>query len=384
MQIPSTIASYIESNTSHQPLYLYDSHAIRQQCQTLLSLKNIRTRYALKANPHPDVLQLIHDGWIWIDACSEEEALFCLAQWIPGEHIQIVSQQCPRQRETLANNNIMFVACSLHQLEQFCLHSPQQTFWIRLNPWVWSWAFAQVNVWWAQSSFGIWHEYLDDARAIAAKHNKTITTLHTHIWSWTDLDIWSWVIDLSLSFVDRLADVTTLDLWGGFKVWRMPGEHSTDMIAIGEIINKKVSDYHTRTGRHLQIEIEPWTYVVANAWYLVAQVDDIVDTGADGYHFIKLNTGMSDILRPMLYGAQHPITLLNNSQTQKDYIVVWHSCEGADLFTPAPWQPDIVATRRLPEAHIGDTVVIGWAWAYCASMRAIWYNGFDGAQEVLV
>jgi diaminopimelate decarboxylase len=52
-----------------------------------------------------------------------------------------------------------------------------------------------------------------------------------------------------------------------------------------------------------------------------------VNTGAQGYTFIKLDSGMSEIMRPSLYGAQHPIVNLSRPhETQvKDFVVV--SCK---------------------------------------------------------
>ena len=65
--------------------------------------------------------------------------------------------------------------------------------------------------------------------------------------------------------------------------------------------------FEKETGRRLHLEIEPGTYLLANAGYLFCSVDDVVDTGDDGMHFIKLDIGMSEIIRPIMYGARHPI-----------------------------------------------------------------------------
>ena len=74
--------------------------------------------------------------------------------------------------------------------------------------------------------------------------------------------------------------------------------------------------------------------MIAHIGTLVAKVDDIVDTGKDGYVFIRLNTGMNDFLRSTLYGARHKIEVINNSSKKKDYVVVGHNCESGDIFTP--------------------------------------------------
>ena len=93
---------------------------------------------------------------------------------------------------------------------------------------------------------------------------------------------------------------------------------------------------------------------------------------------------MNDLLRPTLYGAQHPIDVLTSAKTHRDYVIVGHNCESGDLLTPEPGNPENIMPRRLKEAHIGDLVIIGGAGAYAASMRAIGYNSFPSAAEVFI
>merc|ERR1712224_1101344 len=104
---------------------------------------------------------------------------------------------------------------------------------------------------------------------------------------------------------------------------------------------------------------------------------DVVSTrgaGSGGYDFIKLDAGMTEVLRPSLYGAQHPVTIVPKSDdprstegaATKEYVVVGHCCESGDLLTPAVGEPEVIAPRSLVEAEIGDAVVIGSAGAYCA------------------
>ena len=66
-----------------------------------------------------------------------------------------------------------------------------------------------------------------------------------------------------------------------------------------------------------------------------------------------------------------------------DQVVVGHCCESGDLLTPAPGDPEALATRNLPRAEIGDFCVIEGAGAYCSSMSAKNYNSFPEAAEVL-
>ena len=193
---------------------------------------------------------------------------------------------------------------------------------------------------------------------------------------------------MSLAIAARLPDVQRLNLGGGFKVGRMPGEASADLHAIGNAITPDFEAFAAQYGRKLHLELEPGTYLVANAGAIVATVIDIVDTGAEGLRFIKVDTGMTEVLRPSMYGAQHPLEIVpatpNTSPATRDYLVVGHCCESGDILTPAPADPEGLAPRNLFEPQVGDLLVIGGAGAYCSGMPAKNYNSFPEAAEVML
>ena len=147
-------------------------------------------------------------------------------------------------------------------------------------------------------------------------------------------------------------------------------------------------DFAKETGRELKLEIEPGTFLVAHSCSLVTSVQDITYTGPDGYHFVKLDAGMTEVLRPSLYGAQHPIHIFpepkqRQFRVEKAQVVVGHCCESGDLLTPAPGDPETLSPRILTSAEIGDFCVIDSVGAYCSSMTAKNYNSFPEAAEVI-
>ena len=111
---------------------------------------------------------------------------------------------------------------------------------------------------------------------------------------------------------------------------------------------------------------------------------DVVDTGRDGYLFAKLDTGMTEVTRPSLYGAQHPIDVLADGREAVDVVFVGPCCESGDILTPAPGDPEALGPRRVPRPAIDDLVVIGGAGAYCAAMSTINYNSYPQAPEVML
>lgn len=234
------------------------------------------------------------------------------------------------------------------------------------------------------ASFGIWHAYVPQVLEQTKKYGVSIDRLHIHIGSGADSHVWGEVMDRALMIAAQLPDVVSLDIGGGFKVHRFGDEKEADMEAIIRVFSEKIKHFANRCGRKLHLEIEPGAYLIAHAGTLVAQVDDIVDTGKNGYTFLRLNTGMNDFLRSTLYGARHHIAVLNDAQETKDYVVVGHNCESGDLFSPAAGNPEIIEPRTLSVAAIGDEVRIYDVGAYGASMRARGYNAFPDAGEVMV
>ena len=369
------------------PVFVYSLREIDRQIDALLSLQmpfGYTPRYAMKANHHPDIVRHITSRGFGIDASSSYEAEMAIKLGVPAENIAITSQQSAHNLAELINPGVRYNATSLHQLEQYARQFPSTKVGVRINPGIGSGHSQKVNVGGLTSSFGIWHEYIPDAIALAEQYDVTIHRVHTHIGSGSDMAVWEASIDMSLAAVAQFEAVDTINLGGGFKVAYMPDETASDVAEIGRIIHERIASFADNTGKELHVELEPGRFLVAEAGVLLATVDDIVDTGLDGYQFMKLNTGMNDFMRPALYGAQHPIEVLNNATERQDYVVVGHCCESTDLLTPQPGNAEQVATRSLRKAQIGDVVAIGGVGAYGASMATHGFNSFPSAQQVIV
>ena len=119
--------------------------------------------------------------------------------------------------------------------------------------------------------------------------------------------------------------------------------------------------------------------------------DKVYTTGDDGHTILKLDAGMTHILRPSLYGAVHLITILPGSGSSADVgsetesvVVVGHCCESGDLMTREPGEPEELGERLLRKAEIGDILVMDRSSAYCAGMSTKNYNSFPEAPEVMV
>ncbi len=370
------------------PRYEYSWRVLGETIALLQSVEfpnALTVRYAVKANPFPDIIKLMHEAGLHFDASSSYEAEELLALGIPGQNISLSSQQLAHNLPELLKAGVQFVATSLQQLETYLSTAGRpETVAVRINPPVGHGHNNRTSTGGTSSSFGIWHEYIDSVLKKTQTANATIEKVHIHVGSGADPGVWKEVMETALGIIEKFPDATTLDIGGGYKVHRYGDEKEVDMVAVLEMFKERLADFEAKSGRRLKLEIEPGTYLVAHAGTLIAKVDDIVDTGENGYTFLRLNTGMNDFLRSSLYGARHKIEVMNDSDKMREYVVVGHNCESGDILTPAPGNPEEIEPRNLKEAKIGDEVRIYDTGAYCASMRAKGYNSFPDATEVFV
>ena len=377
------------ANNFGTPVYVYDQKTLEANAAAVLAFPNafgLTARYAMKAAPNAAILKLFSNAGLHIDASSGHEVRRAMAAGISADKISLSAQELPVDLGDLIATGIVFNACSLSQLERFGQLNPGGHVGIRINPGAGSGGNNRTNVGGPSSSFGIWHGLIPQIKELLARYKLTAVRIHTHIGSGSDPEVWLKVAEMNFDIVRQFPDVVTLNLGGGYKVGRMPNEKSTDLQVIGQPVKEKFEDFSIDTGRKIHLEIEPGSYLVANTCAILSEVQDLASTGPEGYDFIKLNTGMTELLRPSIYGAQHLISLLQPKaqKSAKDYVVVGHCCESGDILTPAPGDPELLAPRKLPEASIGDYCVIDGAGAYASAMTPKHYNSYPEAAEVIL
>jgi diaminopimelate decarboxylase len=385
-QITADVAAEVRRRFG-TPCYVYDRAALEGAARAALAFPapfGLTVRYAMKANPSRGILTLFRDLGLHVDASSDYEVERALRAGFAPDRVQLTSQMPSRALREHVARGVLFNACSLHQLEEFGRLAPGGEVSVRMNPGLGTGSTKRTNTGGPASSFGIWHEAMGEVVAIARRHRLRLRRLHSHVGSGTDPEVWKRCARMTLDLGRALPEVAIVNLGGGFKVGRMPEEPSVDLVDVGAHVRREIEEFRARDGRPLHLEIEPGTFLVANAGAIVASCVDVVDTGAEGYLFAKLDAGMPEITRPSLYGAQHPIDVLARGREQAAVVFVGPCCESGDILTPAPGDPEALAPRWVPRPEIGDLVVVGGAGAYCAGMATINYNSYPQAPEAML
>ncbi|EPR6391325.1 diaminopimelate decarboxylase family protein, partial [Providencia stuartii] len=104
-------------------------------------------------------------------------------------------------------------------------------------------------------------------------------------------------------------------------------------------------------------------------------------------HYVLVDSGFNDLMRPAMYGSYHHISVLPaegrslENVPLKETIVAGPLCESGDVFTQQ--EGGMVETRLLPDVQVGDYLVFHDTGAYGASMSSN-YNSRPLLPEVLL
>ncbi|MBN1696544.1 MAG: diaminopimelate decarboxylase [Spirochaetales bacterium] len=389
------------------PLYFYDEAVIVSKCRELLSMPSafgLRVRYAMKANSSRALLQLIAGEGLLIDASSLNEARRAVMAGIPHGSIMLTTQEIPSGEDRLVleaymRKDMKYNICSFRQLEAVADYAANNSLSLsmRVHPGVGSGESATRNTGDKYSCFGIHLTDLERSVGFAREKGLVIDEVHVHIGSGGDPVTWKENIDRELGFLETyFPDATTVNFGGGLREARMPDERPADIMRLGDYAKQQIEAFGRRTGRKLRMEVEPGTYVIARAGYLVTRVIDFKQTGEDGFRFIVTDGGMETNARPLLYGSRHPFYIIsrNGSLLSREealehldpafdrHIIVGRCCESGD--SQCLDEHGHIVPRLMSKPEIGDIVVVGGCGAYCASMSPYNYNSHPQAPEVLL
>jgi diaminopimelate decarboxylase len=172
-------------------------------------------------------------------------------------------------------------------------------------------------------------------------------------------------LDITFEFVN---------IGGGIGIPYKPEDDAVDLTVVGEGIRKLYEEKIEKTGLGpLDVRMECGRMITGPYGYLVSRVLHKKETYKK---YIGLDSCMTDLMRPAMYGAYHHITVSGKEGLAHDVIcdVTGSLCENNDKFA---------IDRALPEMAIGDWVVIHDAGAHGHAM-GFNYNGKLRSAELLL
>jgi diaminopimelate decarboxylase/aspartate kinase len=354
--------------------YVYERAALTESAAELQALKGIdRLLYAVKANPHPEIIAHFAAQGLGFECVSrgEIERVRAAVPGIDPDRILYTPNFAPRDEYAWALEAGTWVTLdNLHPLRHWGELFRGRKVLVRIDTGYGRGHHDHVRTAGVHSKFGIPLFELDELERRAGALGTRIAGLHAHTGSGVfDVRNWAEVGQLLCSLTVRFTEARIINLGGGLGVPEKPGQAPVDLVALQTVIE----ELRARWPR-VELWIEPGRYLVAQAGVLVARVTQLKGKGAMQY--VGVSTGMNSLIRPALYGAHHEIVNLTRfgEPGTEVYNVVGPICESADHFGHE---------RLLPATEEGDVLLIANAGAYGRAMSS-WYNLREPAPEVLV
>jgi diaminopimelate decarboxylase len=256
---------------------------------------------------------------------------------------------------------------------------------LRLNPDVAPETHAGLAVGHGSSKFGMDETELTTTaeRLAAAAPSIRLRGIHLHVGSQLGaIDAWRDAVRRGLAvgglLRGGLPSLDTLDVGGGFPVVDDAAAAPRPERFARELPD--LLDAIPPDRRPSRFAVEPGRFLVARAGWLVAGVLHVRER--DGRQVV-LDAGMTELIRPALYGARHPIVAL----TSLGRPVAADLARGDDAATavhgPICESTDELGTHELPPLRRGDLVAIRDTGAYAASQSSA-YNGRPRPPQVLL
>jgi diaminopimelate decarboxylase len=364
------------------PVYVYSAASIRAAYQELdRALDSVphALHYALKANSTLAIARLLHELGSGADANSVGEIEVALrAGFEPSQIVFTGVGKAPAELERAVALGVKTInAESPGELERIAAiaraSGTTARVALRVNPDVDARSHPHISTGLRTNKFGV---PIEDARALyrtaAATRGLAPVGVHVHVGSQiTSLDP---IADATRRVVALIEDLRAdgvpldhVDLGGGLGI-SYDGSPVPTLSDYAAALAGAVA----RTG--LTLVLEPGRALVGAAGLLLSRVVDVKEYAADR-RFAILDAGMTELMRPALYGAFHRVVAVSPRPGEpRPYEVVGPLCESSDIFG---------RDRLLPPLEPGDLVALLDAGAYAAAMAST-YNRRPLAPEVLV
>lgn len=371
------------------PLWVYDGATIRERVAQLRAFDTIR--FAQKANSNIHLLRLMREEGVVVDAVSRGEILRALAAGYTAQAdvhgasgiVFTADLFDPATLATVVEHRVPVNAGSIDMLHQLGSVSPGHAVWLRINPGFGHGHSNKTNTGGEHSKHGIWHTELDAALAAVAQHGLRLVGLHMHIGSGVDYTHLQEVCHAMVALVQRAGtDLQAISAGGGLSIPYRDSDPRIDTAHYFSLWDAARRSIAAHLGHAVHLEIEPGRFLVAEAGVLVTEVRATKSMGSN--RFTLVDAGFSDLMRPSMYGAFHSMSVIpadTAARADTETVVAGPLCESGDVFTQA--EGGVVLTRKLPQARVGDLLVLHDAGAYGASMSSN-YNTRPLAAEVLV
>ena len=365
------------------PYYFYDMDLLRTTLDAATSEAakyGYKIHYAMKANFSDRIITEMKKRGLGMDCVSGGEVRKSIESGIPASEVVFagVAKTDEEIRYGLEHGIFSFNCESREELEVINTIAGEMgktaDIALRINPDVDPMTHRHISTGKADNKFGISYQEVDEViEELGELKNLNIVGLHFHIGSQiTELKPFEY---LSLRcntiqewFESKGIQLKHLNMGGGVGIdYADPTANPIpDFAAYFAVFHKHLK---VRPGQTVHFELG--RSLVGQCGELMTRVlYNKVTSG--GIRIALVDAGMTELMRPALYGAVHRIENLTSTGDRKTYMIAGPICESTDVFA---------RDLELPETKRGDLLRIMSAGAYGRSMSSN-YNLRDFPKEV--
>lgn len=374
-----------------QPTLLINRDSISQQVALFNQcLPGVTPHFAVKANPHPGVLQHLDSLGVHFEIASQAELDLLLDQKIEPSKIIFSNPIKPRSHIAYAAQKGIhwFAVDSAQEVHKVADHAPQAEVYIRLH------TSNKGSAWPLAGKFGANQNDIKSIMEAARERRINIAGLTFHVGSQcTNVNNWIRALRFCREVFHTLKNnnfnLKMLDMGGGFPVLQQPDTPRLQQVA--QLINRELDKLKKslgETGKSLNIIAEPGRFLVANSGTLICQVIGINHrqlSSADSIqsdlfhhqqiqHWLHLDAGFYSGLLELKDGLVFPI-LSHKHGKNIPWQLAGPTCDSIDVFGQ-----DIQLPKDLAE---GDFLFFNCTGAY-VNACACEFNGFPTPQVLVV
>ncbi|PEB42439.1 diaminopimelate decarboxylase [Bacillus pseudomycoides] len=363
------------------PLYVYDEASIREKCRAFHrafqeSGFSYQVAYASKAFLCMEMCRVAREENMSLDVVSGGELYTALQAGFPASRIHFHGNNKTEEEIVMALQADVgcFVVDNFFEME--ILHDLAQQYGkivnilIRVTPGVEAHTHEYITTGQDDSKFGFGvsaGQAMQAIRIALEKSNYNVLGIHSHIGSQIfETAGFVRAVEVLHNFLEEIREqtgyvVTVLNVGGGFGIRYTEADRPLTLETYVHAVTDAVREQFTRNNYPLpEIWIEPGRSIVGDAGttiYTVGAVKDI--PGIRKY--VSVDGGMTDNLRPALYGARYEAMLANRGEEEAEEVVsiAGKCCESGDM---------LIWDIELPQVATADLLAISCTGAYGYSM----------------
>jgi diaminopimelate decarboxylase len=374
------------------PLVVYDEDALRSMARAYLSAfrahaPDAEVVYASKAFFAQGMLRLAREEGLSVDVASGGELFAARRAGFPAERIYVHGNN-KDAREIGEALDAAGVTIVLDSFDEIALldrmageRGQRQRVLVRVTPGVKPSTHSYISTGQLDSKFGFSLEGGLARRAVEQvrrSRNLDLVGLHCHLGS--QLFELGFFPEAAARLAGLAAEVDgelpVMNMGGGLGIAYTRADTPPSVERYAEVVTGAVRAEWSRAGLPVpRVVVEPGRSIVGRAGLTLYRVGTI-KTVPGIRTYAAVDGGMSDLLRPMLYGAVYEALLANRADAEPAgaYQVVGKHCESGDV---------LVKEAALPEVRVGDLLCLPATGAYGVSMASN-YNGVPRPAVVFV